>query len=181
MNYQITKQDGFTLVETLVAIAVLMVAIAGPLSIANKALTSALYSRDQSIASNLAQESMEIIKNVRDNNIVNDADFLTNINFCTTDDGKCDIGMNLSSGAGAIENTNACTAGVGCSIYVDPTNGYSHSSTNGTQSIFSRYFYITSIIGDADDYQVTVVVKWNETNTSNELRLRSELVNASRQ
>jgi prepilin-type N-terminal cleavage/methylation domain-containing protein len=63
-----TKNAGFTLVETLVAIAILMIAIAGPLTVAEKGLSAAIYARDQMMASYLAQDGMEAIKNVVDTN-----------------------------------------------------------------------------------------------------------------
>lgn len=177
MNHKTTKNNhGFTLVETLVAIAVLMIAVAGPLSIANRALTSALYSRDQSIASNLAQESMEIIKNIRDNNIKNNAvSFLEGL--CVPGNNICDAGFS----AGGDPESSICPSPDGCRIYINPYNGYHHTEGSGDDiaSLFSRYFFLTKI--DDDDYQVTVVVKWNEMKTPNEIRLRSELVNATRQ
>src|ERR1035437_9310157 len=60
--------SGFTLVETLVAIAILMIAIAGPLTVAEKGLSASIYARDQLMASYLAQDAMESIKNVVDSN-----------------------------------------------------------------------------------------------------------------
>src|SRR6185369_6180494 len=61
-----TTHSGFTIIETLVAIAILMIAIAGPLTVAQKGLTSSIYARDQMIASYLAQDAIEYVKNVRD-------------------------------------------------------------------------------------------------------------------
>jgi prepilin-type N-terminal cleavage/methylation domain-containing protein len=63
-----TKNAGFTLVETLVAIAILMIAIAGPLTVAEKGLSAAIYARDKLIGSYLAQDGMEAIKNIVDTN-----------------------------------------------------------------------------------------------------------------
>jgi prepilin-type N-terminal cleavage/methylation domain-containing protein len=63
-----TKNAGFTLVETLVAIAILMIAIAGPLTVAEKGLSAAIYARDHLIGSYLAQDGMESIKNIVDTN-----------------------------------------------------------------------------------------------------------------
>ncbi len=62
----------FTLIETLMAVAVLMIAIAGPLVVANNGLVAALYAKDQSIATSLAQEGMEMVRNVKDVAIYND-------------------------------------------------------------------------------------------------------------
>jgi len=60
------KQKGFTLVETLIAISILMIAIASPINLAQKALSSAVLSRDQMTASFLAQDGLEAVKNLRD-------------------------------------------------------------------------------------------------------------------
>jgi len=62
----------FTLVETLVAITVLLLSIAAPLSIAANALFSAYYARDQITAYYLAAEAIEYIKNSRDTTFLND-------------------------------------------------------------------------------------------------------------
>src|SRR3989339_327856 len=59
-------RGGFTLLEALVAISILMVAVATPITIAQKGLSSATYSKNQMIASYLAQDAIEYIKNKRD-------------------------------------------------------------------------------------------------------------------
>lgn len=64
-NYN--KNRAFTLIETLVAITILMIAIAGPLTVASKGFTSALDAKNQSVAINLAQEGLEYISFVKDN------------------------------------------------------------------------------------------------------------------
>ena len=58
--------SGFTLVEALVAISILMIAIASPMTLAQKGLSTATLSKDQMIASFLAQDAIEAIRNVRD-------------------------------------------------------------------------------------------------------------------
>lgn len=62
---------GFTLVETMVAIAILAVALVGPFIAIRTSLTASYVARDQLIASSLAQEGMEYIRSVRDNNYLN--------------------------------------------------------------------------------------------------------------
>lgn len=62
-NKFIMKNKGFTIIETLVAITILMIAVAGPLTIAQKSLMASIYARDQIVASYLAQEVMEEYKN----------------------------------------------------------------------------------------------------------------------
>jgi type II secretory pathway pseudopilin PulG len=60
------KNKGFTLVEALVAISILMVAIVSPMTIAQRGLSSAIFSKEQMVASYLAQDAIEYIKNQRD-------------------------------------------------------------------------------------------------------------------
>lgn len=59
---------GFTLIETFVAITILVTAVAGPLTLAQKGLQSAILARDQLTASFLAQEGLEFVRERRDNN-----------------------------------------------------------------------------------------------------------------
>lgn len=61
------QKSGFTLVETLVAIAILTLAVAGPLYTASRAIVAAETARDQLIASYLAQEGIEYVRKMRDN------------------------------------------------------------------------------------------------------------------
>jgi prepilin-type N-terminal cleavage/methylation domain-containing protein len=95
MMHSITKQKGFTLVETLVAISILMLAILGPLSIASAGLRNSLYARDQITAFYLAQEGIEYVRYERDDTYLQGADDGSDpygwlgedlVNKCFTDD-----------------------------------------------------------------------------------------------
>jgi prepilin-type N-terminal cleavage/methylation domain-containing protein len=57
---------GFTLVETLVAIAVLLLIIIGPISAAQKGIQQAYYANEQASAVFLAQEAIEGVRERRD-------------------------------------------------------------------------------------------------------------------
>jgi hypothetical protein len=61
---------GYSLVETLVAISVLMLALVGPISIAAKSLQSAFFAREQVTALYLAQEGIEAITTLRNNHYI---------------------------------------------------------------------------------------------------------------
>jgi len=58
---------GFTLIESLVAITILSLSVAGPLVTASRALVAAETARDQLTASYLAQEGIEYVRAMRDN------------------------------------------------------------------------------------------------------------------
>jgi len=68
-----SRQDflkGFTIIETLVAISILTIAVAAPMTLATQSLSSALYARDQITAFHLAQGGVEALRSVRDGNIL---------------------------------------------------------------------------------------------------------------
>ncbi len=65
-NQRLKSISGFTLIEALVAISILMIAIASPMTLAQKGLSGAILSKDQMIASFLAQDAIEAVKNIRD-------------------------------------------------------------------------------------------------------------------
>src|SRR4051812_33502088 len=68
MMKNLKEQKGFTLVETLVAIAILTLAISGAYTAVQTGLSSSAFTRDEVIAYNLAEEEVETIRNVRDEN-----------------------------------------------------------------------------------------------------------------
>ncbi len=172
MNIKHKKTGGFTIVETLVAITVLMIAIAGPLVIASKGLTAALYAKDQMTASLLAQESMEVIKNVRSNIYESKAVWDQPLSLCTKvspcDASAMKVYPHLFSLGCPID---------GCPL--DFLGGYTPDLNNAAQStIFRRYFYLTLV--SANEYTVDVVVTWKEGLIPNALKLSSELTNSER-
>lgn len=61
------KNSGFTLIESLVAITIVTIAISGTMVTASSAVIVADISRDQLIASYLAQEGIEYVRWMRDN------------------------------------------------------------------------------------------------------------------
>lgn len=66
------KKSGFTLIEALVAISILMIAIASPMLLAQKSLSTATLSKDQMTATFLAQDAIEAVKNIRDQIAINE-------------------------------------------------------------------------------------------------------------
>ena len=65
-----STQRGFTLMETLVAISILLIAVVGPMSTIGGSLSSIFIARDQMIAINFAQEGIEVVRQVRDSNML---------------------------------------------------------------------------------------------------------------
>ncbi len=65
-NNKVKYKRSFTLLETIVAIYVLLSGIVGAMTLAQENLKALSYFRDQLIAANLAQEAAELVRNKRD-------------------------------------------------------------------------------------------------------------------
>ena len=63
-------QKGFTLLETIVALAILSAAIVGPMSLVSRGISGARISKNRIIASYLAQEGMEIVRGIKEQNAI---------------------------------------------------------------------------------------------------------------
>jgi prepilin-type N-terminal cleavage/methylation domain-containing protein len=72
------KSGGYSLVEVLVAITVLLIALVGPLTIAYAGLKRANFSQDQTAAIFLAQEGIEAIVKLREDGALS-ADSFSNL------------------------------------------------------------------------------------------------------
>ncbi|OHA99337.1 MAG: hypothetical protein A3H52_01010 [Candidatus Zambryskibacteria bacterium RIFCSPLOWO2_02_FULL_39_26] len=65
------RNTGFTLVETLVAIAILSISILATFTAVQGGLQASISAKDRITAFYLAQEGMELVRNIRDNNALN--------------------------------------------------------------------------------------------------------------
>ncbi len=69
LNHESLKK-GFTIVETMVAIAILLLSITAPLTIAEKGLATAEAAKAEITAFYLGQEAIEFIRNLRDTSVI---------------------------------------------------------------------------------------------------------------
>ena len=97
-------KGGYSLVEVLVAISVLLIALVGPLTIAQTGLKRAYSSREQTMSVFLAQEGIETLFKLRENNAL--AAFPDALN-------------NLNSTWGYVSAlNNRCTTAHPCGVYI---------------------------------------------------------------
>lgn len=161
---------GFTVVETLVAITVLAIAIAGPLSIAFQGLRSAELAKDQITASYLAQEGIEFIRAKRDENYLNGnpvtwASLFNTCNVAVDPDG-CWVDMSEIPATWGSCGNAACTAiGENPVDYQSSTGLYGHSLSSSVDSKYTRIIKMTGrdIDGDpgiVDEYLISSTVTW---------------------
>lgn len=162
-------KKGFTLLETLIAITILLVSIGGPLTIATKGLSSALFARDQITAFYLAQEAIEFTKNKRDEHALNDDDwstgFLDTFSGCI-DGGECEIDITNNT-------VSACSGTCNRLKYDSGTGFYNHDS--GDDSIFRRSLALTTV--NDNEVAAAVTMEWTSGLLSRTFTLRENILN----
>ena len=189
-------QSGFTLLETVVALAVILAAVTGPVSLITRGLFTFSFSKNKIIASNLAQEGLEIVRLVRENNVA-----------CDTVNGPAVWQWNRDPEGGMLTRARAgvdaasfttirCGSAtiatprlsVSCSgplLYeTDPLleNFGAYGYRSGIATIFSRCVDITSPPDSPDgdipasaQMDVIATVKWNERGAERSVVLRERL------
>jgi len=147
---------GFTLIETMVAISLLVIAVAAPMSLVVQSLSSAFYARDQITAFYLAQEVVETVRAVRDGNA------LRAVQGETVD---LLAGIPSTDGAPFIVDTldNSMTAcGSTCQVIQNNGTVYGYGNTGDWEDTrFRRTVTATKVGGSEDEIRVSVEVRWN--------------------
>lgn len=166
-------QKGFTLVETLAAITLLIVVITGTYAAAQTGLSGATLSREEVAAFYLAQEGIEMIRNVRDENGLADRDWLTGIASQSTD--PCYFGNACT--VDAISNTlTRCSSPSSCPVLRrDVSNGFYGYDSSWEPSPFTRTITVTQI--NSNEISILVSVAWSKGALNREFHVRENIFN----
>ena len=140
--------SGFTLVETLIAITVLISAIVGPMVIVQKSLSSANFSKDQITAFYLAQEAIEYIRNKRDENTLSGLSWTNGLSDCIGK--KCAVD--------AVNETLSQCSDNCPNLLFDTTNSFYGYNPDWKNSKFNRSIEIKNV--NSDELSVNVIISW---------------------
>lgn len=163
---ELQSNNGFTLVETLVAISVLLISVVAPMTLAQQGIRSARIAQEQTTASYLAQDALEYIHNVRDTNRAEADDWLDGLGPCINSTCKIDVPAetitSCSGGSPACENLRK----------QESTNLFGYDS-GWTETVFNRKVEIDQLT----DYEVEVVVtmSWDTGLFEREFVVRNHL------
>ncbi len=139
---------GFMIAETIIATAIILLSIIGPISAARTGLSVASDTRDYSQSIYLAEEAMEIVREIRDRNVFAGSNWLNSFGSCSSADCGVDIyndTVNNLSGVVACDGSNqycelATKAPSGGSCSANFNGIYSHNL-----SLFSGCYVYTGI------------------------------------
>ncbi len=148
-----TRRRGMTFLELMVAIFVLIVGISGTVGLIQRTISSASMAASQLKAAYLAQEGIEVVKNIRDSSWVRDASWLENIDSnCSC----CEVTYDHDGNS----PMTYCPGGEPRQLtYFNGFYAYS-SDPNAEESVFSRRIR-TSLVG-GEYLRVEATVFWDE-------------------
>jgi type II secretory pathway pseudopilin PulG len=177
------NNSGFSLIETLIAVSILMIAIAGPLSLVQAGLFSSIHQRNQVTATFLAQEAIEYIKNIRDSNsYTNNSGTLTdwlkgpdgsrlvnadNSGTCGSNNNGCYIDPYGKLGAGNTYIQSVSASNLPLRQYSDGNGNFMYYSygAGGVISPYTRKVTIAPVAGTSDEVTVSVTMGWKDNST----------------
>lgn len=149
---------GFTIIESTVAIFILTAGILGAFSFISHFTEYSSISTMRLTASYLAQEGVEIIKNIRD------------INYLEGE--SWNKGFSTSSFDGQADYTDTALSAYDSSyLNIDSSDFYSYDS--GSQSLFQRKINVAT--STSDNAYIVVTVYWSEKGRSHEVEVQEEI------
>ena len=156
---------GYTLIEALVAITIIVFATVGPLTLAAKSLAESQYVRDQITAFYLAQETLEIVRHTRDVNPGIAFRTIPMIAPCVNNQ-KCDVNVadltikpytTILPTPLRMVNNDASSLGVKGILYEPDFS----SSSVIPQSKFTRWLTISTVPSNLAESRIVATVEWN--------------------
>jgi len=178
LNVNMTK--GFTLMEAIVAIFLLTVGIIGVSILITNTISSTRISTDKLIASYLAQEGIEIVRNIRDTNWLEPSHSPPAPHpwdeGLTTCGGACDATTGNGCIADYISSADShpnLTTYTGQVLNIDTANGfYSYSALTPTK--FKRKIVIMPA---GDILNVCILIEWQAKGKTYQIEAQENLYN----
>jgi hypothetical protein len=175
---KIKNEKSFTLMEAIVAIFVITTGVVGVYSLVTQTISSATFSKDKLIAAYLAQEGIEIVRNIRDTNWLEGGTnpWYEGLTGCSTGcevDYYCTTVVDPDSTNPPSHNCLASYGG-GNFLKLDANNFYNYAT--GTETKFKRK--ITIGAGPiTDSLNIKVEVFWQEKGKPYKVEAQENLYN----
>jgi len=152
-HFKMSKQKlrhkyGFTLVETIVSLGILLMGIGASLTLMTSAIAFSRQTEDIVVVMNLAREGLELVRGLRDTNgygTLTEGSWVTDRNSTSLS-----VAASFSGGSGI-------TACINCGLHL---NNGQYLTTPGTPTPYARYIEITDI--SPSEKQVSSYMRWTE-------------------
>jgi len=93
IHKKLRDERGMTLIESIIAITIMVTAITGPMMLAYQSLRATRDARNQLIATHLASEGIEIVLSIRSNNSAKNVPWDNGLNYCVYGSTPCVLNL----------------------------------------------------------------------------------------
>ena len=168
-----SSRGGFTLLETIVALVLVVSALIGPFTLATRGVFGAKFSKNKIVALNLSQEGLELIRVMRENNVLAGADWRGLQGPCS---GNCTRLQDGSYQPDVYTVANGSTPPIttGAALLFDTSTSL-YSQTSGTATLFTRVVTISTPAND--QMRIVSSITWMESNIPRRVDLEETLYN----
>ena len=169
------RQKAFTLIEVLIAITILTIGILSGFVLVTRALYNVAVIKDRLTASFLAQEGIELTRQIRDSNFLR---ILNNEESADWKDGLADGSYTIESKVGSEDSIKLVSvdAGEAPNFFYD-NNTKIYNYTNGEPTDFNREIKITTSPDSDDEIRVESIIKWKTRTIDFNLIVEDHLYN----
>ena len=164
-TYNLKPNSGFTLIETMLALAVLAIGFLGVYVAVRTSLNAAIATQNNLIASNLVQEGMELVHNMRDLDWKQSQSFGY---FLTQAQGTSPFIMDWTM-------SNLAAGSANPALKLDGSGRYNY--TSGTDTPFKRQIYVSWQGVSGEQINVRTVVSWTERGNDKQIEAEENLLN----
>lgn len=162
------QNNGFTLMEVMAAIFIILIGLVGIMSLISRSLYAGTLSTSRLIAANLAQEGIEVVKNIRD----------LNYGANSWDNWYAPTPVGIADGTYSVQyDSQALGSSAGNYLNYNSTSGLYSYNTTGTYVVapFKRLITISTISAVAKD--VVSQVTWTERGVPRSIVVEDRLWN----
>lgn len=171
-NTYMFRNQGFTIIETLVALAIFTTSILSIIVLTPGGVQAINLSKNKLTASHLAEEGIDLVRILRDNGKISGTDELPSLeSSCATANGGCIIDPDTLT----VTPFSICTNQPnGCGLSTNPSfGGFGYSQTNPL-TVFTRTIFVDQN-SPGDDFDVTSSVEWNQGGNSRQVEFKTNL------
>lgn len=163
-HYIQKTHSAFTLLEMLFAVIIFSFALVSLIGITGKGVVATITAKNQLTAQYLAEELIEVARNVRDSNYVAGNAWLDEISDTSIDctiDTPCDVNY----------STDRPTLSIGTQRLYETNGVFGSSGTNLTP--FSRELYFKPFGSDNNQGELVSIVRWQEKGVERKFELKT--------
>lgn len=164
---------GFTLIETIVALTLIVAAVSGPMALATRGIFSAKFAKSRLVALNLSQEGIELIRHMRENNVLAGHDWRGLSGACPSTCSRLQDGPYqpdvFTAASGSTPPINA-----GAILRYDEATGL-YSQSTGLPTPFTRVVELSTPA--ANQMRVLSTVTWMESGIPRSSRVEEVFYN----